>query len=403
MIVGGGVAGTSIAYHLARLGWRDVVVLERGELTGGSTFHAAGLVGQLRSSGALTRITMTSAALYPRLLKDTGRDPGWKPVGSLRVASSRVRLEELARQRAFARRFGLEADLLGPREAREKFPLMTDAELEGALWVPADGHVDPAGLTLALAEGARAQGVRVRTGERVAAITLTGGRVAAVVTERETIACEVVVNAAGIWAAEVGRLVGVPVPVVPMAHQYLVTAPLAGVRRDFPVMRDPDRLVYAREEVGGLVVGGFERACTTWGLDGIPADFTHRLLPPDWERFAPLMDGAVRRIPRLATAEAVRLVNGPEAYTLDGEFILGEVARPRGFWVAAGFCAHGIAGAGGVGEVLAHWIVEGRPPWDVSRMDVRRFGPQGMEPAAAVRQATGIYSTYYDIRERDVP
>ncbi len=380
-----------------------MLVLERGELTGGSTFHAAGLVGQVRSSGALTRINMASAALYPRLLKDTGRDPGWKPVGSLRVASSTARLEELRRQQAFGRRLGLEVALLGPRETREKFPLMTDAGLEGALWVPADGHVDPAGLALALADGAKARGVRFKTGARVASITVTGGRVASVVTERETIACEVVVNAGGIWAAEVGRLVGVPVPVVPMAHQYLVTAPLAGVRRDFAVMRDPDRLVYFREEVGGLVVGGFERACATWGLDGIPADFTHRLLPPDWERFGPLMDGAVRRVPQLAKAEAIRLVNGPEAYTPDGEFVLGEVERPRGFWVAAGFCAHGIAGAGGVGEVMAHWIVEGRPPWDVSRMDVRRFGPQGMEPAAAVQKAIGIYSTYYDIRERYAP
>ncbi len=378
-------------------------MLERGELTGGATFHAAGLVGQARSSGALTRVNMASVELYRRLLDDTGRDPGWKPVGSLRVASSTARLEELRRQEAFTRRFGLDVELLGPREARSKFPLMTEAALEGALWVPGDGHVDPAGLTHALAAGAKARGVSVRTGERVVSITVTRGRVAAVVTERETIACEAVVNAGGIWAAEIGRMVGVGIPVVPMAHQYLVTAPIAGVRRDFAVTRDPDRLVYLREEVGGLVVGGFERACRTWGLDGIPKDFTHQLLPPDWDRFAPLMEGAIARVPALAAATAIRLVNGPEAYTPDGEFILGECERPRGFWVAAGFCAHGIAGAGGVGGVMAHWITEGRPPWDVGRMDVRRFGPEGMEPAAAVRQAVGVYSTYYDIRERYVP
>ena len=376
-----------------------MVVLERGELTGGSTFHAAGLVGQLRSSVELTRINMASVELYRRLLEETGRDPGWKGVGSLRVASSPARLAEMADRERWARRFGLDLALVGAREARERFPLMTDASLEGALWLPSDGHVDPAGLANALADGAKGRGVKFLTGARVVAITVKGGRVAGVVAEGGPIACEVVVNAAGIWAAEVGRMVGLGIPVVPMAHQYLVTAPIDGVRRGFPVMRDPDRLVYFREEVGGLVVGGFERRPEAWGLDGIPGDFTHRLLPPDWERFAPLMEGAIARVPALAGATAIRLVNGPEAYTPDGEFILGEAPKVGGFFVAAGFCAHGIAGAGGVGKVMAAWILDGHPPMDLRRMDVRRFGPDGREPPRAAADAIRVYATYYDIRE----
>ena len=342
---------------------------------------------------------MMSVELYRRLRDETGREPGWKGVGSLRVASGPARLRELQDRERWARRFGLDVGLITAREARERFPLMTDASLEGALWLPSDGHVDPAGLATALTDGARARGAKVLTGARIVAITVGGGRVRGVVVDSGPIACEVVVNAAGIWAAEVGRMVGIGIPVVPIAHQYLVTGPIDGVWRDVPVLRDPDRLVYFREEVGGLVVGGFERRPVAWGLDGIPADFTHRLLPPDWERFAPLMEGAVARIPALATAKAIRLVNGPEAYTPDGEFILGEATKVGGFFVAAGFCAHGIAGAGGVGKVIAAWILDGHPPMDLRRMDVGRFGPDGREPARAAADAIRVYATYYDLRE----
>ena len=375
-------------------------MLERGELTGGSTFHAAGLVGQLRSSVALTRINMASAALYEALQRDaaaTGRDPGWKRVGSLRVASSPERLRELERHVGWARTFGLDMTLIGAREACALFPLMTPDHLEGALWLPTDGHVDPAGVTMALADGARRRGATIRTGVSVRGITVRRGRVAEVVTDDGPIATEVVVDAAGIWAGEIGRMVGVTVPVVPMAHQYLVTRPIDGVRRDLPVMRDPDRLVYFREEVGGLVVGGFERAPAPWGLDGIPADFTHKLLAPDWARFGPLMEGAVARIPALEKAEVIRMINGPEAYTPDGEFILGEAPSVGGFFVAAGFCAHGIAGGGGVGAMIAEWIMGGRAPIDLWRMDVRRLGPRHADRDYARAQAVEIYSTYYDI------
>ena len=397
VIIGGGVAGCSIAYHLGRMGWRDVVVLDKGELTSGSTFHSAGLVGQLRSSVALTRINMASVELYDRLREETGRDPGWHKVGSLRLASSKERLLELKRQAGWARTFGFPLSVITAREAVDLFPLMSAEGLEGAAYLPTDGHIDPAGLTYALAEGARANGVRFRTGVSVEAITVDNARVSAVVTSHGTIQTEVVVNAAGIWAPEIGRMVGVRIPIVAMAHQYLTTKPIDGVRKDFPTLRDPDRLVYFREEVGGLVMGGYERGPAPWGLDGIPPDFTHRLLTPDWERFDALMEGAVSRVPAVARAEVIRLINGPEAFTPDGEFILGEAPEARGFFVAAGFCAHGIAGAGGVGKVMAEWIVEGRPRLDLWRMDLRRFGPHYTDRDYTLGQVVETYSTYYDI------
>lgn len=374
-----------------------MLVLERGELTGGSTFHSAGLVGQLRGTIALTRINMASVALYRRLKDDTGRDPGWREVGSLRLASSKERLAELRRQVGWARTFGLPLELLGPGETRRLFPLLSDDGLEGAAYLPTDGRIDPATLAHALADGAKKRGVRVQTAVRVESITVERGRVAAVVTDHGTVACETVVNAAGIWAPEVGRMVGVTVPIVPMAHQYLVTKPIDGVTRDLPTMRDPDRLVYFREEVGGLLMGGYERQPLPWGLDGIPRDFSHKLLPPDWDRFADLMDAAVSRVPAIGRAEVITMINGPEAFTPDGEFILGEAPGVAGFFVAAGFCAHGIAGAGGVGRVMAEWILNGRAPLDLWRMDLRRFGAHYADRAHALAQTLETYATYYDI------
>ncbi len=399
VIVGGGVVGCSVAYHLARMGWRDVLVLDKGELTSGSTFHSAGLVGQLRSSAALMRINMWSVELYDRLREETGRDPGWHKVGSLRLASSKERLQELRRRAGWARTFGLPLHLVTAGEALDLFPLASPEDLEGAAYLPTDGHIDPGGLTYALVDGARQRGVTFRTGVRVQALRVKAGRVSEVVTDHGTIRTEVVVNAAGIWAPEIGRMVGVRIPTIPMAHQYLTTKPIDGVRKDFPTMRDPDRLVYFREEVGGLVVGGFERDPAPWGLDGIPLDWSHRLLSPDWERFGPLMEGAMARVPALATAEVVRLINGPEAFTPDGEFILGAAPEVRGFFVAAGFCAHGIAGAGGVGRVMAEWIVEGRPSLDLSRMDIRRFARHSAAAADTLARVVQTYATYYDIRD----
>ena len=354
-------------------------------------------MGQLRSTIALTRINMASVELYRRLRDYTGRDPGWREVGSLRLASSKERLLELKRQVGWARTFGLPLSLISPEEARDLFPLMSIAGVEGAAYLPTDGRIDPASLAGALADGARKRGVAVRTGVNVRGVKVEGRRVAGVETDDGTVPCEVVVNAAGIWAHEVGRMVGLTVPVIPMAHQYLVTRPIDGVTRDFPTMRDPDRLVYFREEVGGLLMGGYERSPLPWGLDGIPRDFTHKLLAPHWERFDDLMAQAISRVPPIGRAEVITLINGPEAFTPDGEFILGEAPEVRGFFVAAGFCAHGIAGAGGVGRVMAEWILDRRAPMDLWRMDLRRFGAHYADRGHARAQAVETYSRYYDI------
>ncbi|HMJ81477.1 MAG TPA: FAD-dependent oxidoreductase, partial [Candidatus Dormibacteraeota bacterium] len=396
VVIGGGVGGTSVAYHLTELGWRDVVLVERAALTSGSTFHSAGLVGQLRSSTTLTRMMMYGVELYRRLGAETGVDVSWHEVGSLRLASSRERFEELQRQVGWARTFGLPLELVTADEARARFPLLDPTGVLGAVFLPTDGWLDPSNLTLALAAGARARGARILTEARVTAIPVEGGRVRGVVTDRGTILADVVVDAAGMCAPEVARLAGVDVPIIPMAHQYLLTKPLPGVRADLPTLRDPDNLVYFREEVGGLCMGGYERAPAPWALDGVPPDFNGRLLPPDWPRFEPIMAGAVRRVPAIAEAEVTRLINGPEAFTPDNEFILGE-SEVGGFFVAAGFCAHGIAGAGGIGQQLAQWIVAGEPELDLWRMDLRRFGGQYRSQRYALARTIETYATYYDI------
>jgi 4-methylaminobutanoate oxidase (formaldehyde-forming) len=396
VVIGGGVGGTSIAYHLAEQGWRDVVLVDRAGLTSGSTFHSAGLVGQLRSSTTLTRMMMYGAGLYRRLTAETGVDVSWHEVGSLRLASSPARLEELRRQVGWARTFGLPLELVSTQEAHDLFPLFDPEGVLGAVFLPTDGWLDPSNLAFALAAGAKARGARILTEHRVTGISVDGGRVRGVVTDRGEIRADVVVNAGGMFAPEIGRLAGVTVPIIPMAHQYLLTKPISGVRADFPTMRDPDNLVYFREEVGGLCMGGYERDPAPWSLDGVPPDFNGRLLAPDWPRFAAIMDGAVRRVPAIADAEVTRLINGPEAFTPDNEFILGE-SEVRGFFVAAGFCAHGIAGAGGIGQQLAQWIVGGEPELDLWKMDIRRFGAQYGSQAYTLARTFETYATYYDI------
>jgi glycine cleavage system T protein len=396
VVIGGGVGGTSIAYHLTQRGWRDVLLLERAQLTSGSTFHSAGLVGQLRSTMPLTRLMMDSVALYERLKQETGVDIGWRPVGSLRLASSRPRMEELERQAGWGTSFGLPLELIDAAEAVRRFPLMVEDGLIGAAFLPTDGYLDPSGLALALAEGARRGGARIYEGVRVTAIRLERGAVRGVMTDQGSIEVEVVVNAGGIYAPEIAAMTGLPLPIIPMAHQYLVARLGEGVPDDLPTMRDPDLLVYFRREAGGLVMGGYERDPSPWGLAGIPSDFNNRLLPEDWSRFEPLSQNAIRRVPALERADVVKLVNGPEAFTPDNEFVLGE-SPVRGFYVAAGFCAHGIAGAGGMGKAMAEWIIDGEPGLDLWKMDLRRFGEAYRSQAYALARTVEVYSTYYDI------
>ncbi len=403
VIIGGGVGGASIAHHLARMGERDVVLLERSELTSGSTFHSAGLVGQLRSSVSLTRMMMDSVELYRTL------DCGWVQCGGIRLACTAEREQEVLRQVAWARTFGLPLELISAEEARALFPLMSTEGVRCGSYLPSDGYLDPSLLTTALIDGARAGGARVFTHTRVTGVEVQRGRVRAVQTEWGRIEAEVVVNAGGMFAAEIGRLAGVRVPVVPFAHEYLVTQPFrdrgsaAGdAIAHLPTLRDPDLLIYFREEGGGLVMGGYERHSAPWSLDehqldAIPQDFNGRLLEEDWPRFEEIAVNSRRRVPAMDEITVTRLINGPEGFTPDNEFCLGE-SDVRGFFVAAGFCAHGLAGAGGLGRVIAEWILEGEPASDVWEMDIRRFGAHYRSPSYTLKRAREVYETYYDIR-----
>jgi glycine cleavage system aminomethyltransferase T/glycine/D-amino acid oxidase-like deaminating enzyme len=404
VIIGGGVGGASIAYHLAQLGEKDVVLVDRNELTSGSTFHSAGLVGQLRGSVSLTKMMMYSVELYRRLASESEFDPGWTECGGLRLACTPEREEEARRQVAWARTFGLPLELLSPAEAVELFPLMVDDGVRVATYLPTDGYLDPSQLTYALADGARRGGVQIFTHTRVTAIGVRDGRVRGVSTEWGDIEAEIVVDAGGMYAAQIARLAGVRVPIIPFAHEYLVTQPFrertAG--EHLPTMRDPDNLIYFREEGGGLVMGGYERESAPWalgpdGLDAIPEDFNGRLLEEEWDRFEEITVNSRRRVPVMNEVTITKLINGPEAFTPDNEFCLGET-EVGGFFVAAGFCAHGLAGAGGIGKVMAEWIAAGEPQLDLWHMDVRRFGPHYTSPAYTLARAKENYETYYDIK-----
>jgi glycine cleavage system aminomethyltransferase T/glycine/D-amino acid oxidase-like deaminating enzyme len=406
VIIGGGVGGTSIAYHLARLGFDDVVLVERNQLTSGSTFHSAGLVGQLRGSVSLTKMMMYSVELYRRLGAESEFDPGWTECGGVRLASSEERMEELRRQAGWAKTFGLPMELVSPDEAKELFPLMSTEGVVGGAWLPTDGYLDPSQLTYALADGARKAGAQLFTSTRVTGVDVRNGRVRGVSTERGHIEAEVVVNAAGMFAAEVGRLAGVRVPVMPMSHEYIVTQPFR--ERDpanpMPTLRDPDLLVYFREEGGGLVMGGYERPARPaflpagkHGFERIPPDFNGRLLDDDWERFEEIVANSRRRVPQMEDVLVTRMINGPEGFTPDNEFCLGET-EVRGLFVAAGFCAHGLAGAGGVGRAMAEWIADGEPSLDLWQMDIRRFGRHYGSPSYTLKRVRETYETYYDIK-----
>jgi glycine cleavage system aminomethyltransferase T/glycine/D-amino acid oxidase-like deaminating enzyme len=401
VVIGGGVAGLSVAFHLTEMGEKDVLVLERDELTSGSTFHSAGLVGQLRADPTLTRMNMYSVELYRRLQASEG-SAGWTECGGIKLASSPERLLEIRRQIAWAKTYDLPLHEISVAEAADRFPLIDTEGVVGAAYLESDGYLDPAQLCSALAAGARGGGAAIRTHTRVVDIEAVGGRVRRVRTDRGDIDCEVVVNCGGMFAAEIARLAGVRIPVVPMSHQYVVTEAFLPARdARLPTLRDPDLLVYFRQEVDGLVMGGYERdpapfTASRTGLDAVPADFNGKLLKEDWPRFEEIATNAARRVPAMATVGVRRMINGPEAFTPDNEFCLGET-EVAGLFVAAGFCAHGIAGAGGIGRVVAEWIVEGEPGFDVSHMDINRFGRQWRSPAYTLARTVESYQRYYDI------
>ncbi len=394
VIIGGGIIGCSTAYHLAKLGKKDVLLLERAKLTSGSTWHAAGLVGQLRTSANVTQLLKYSVELYDHLEQETGQATGWRRNGGLRLACNRERLIEIRRQATTAHSFGLEMQLLSPREALDLWPIMDISDVVGAAFLPTDGQVNPADLAQALAKGARMQGVKIIEDCPVGAIHVRECVVRGVSTPHGEIRAEVVVNCAGQWARRVGALAGVAVPLVSVQHQYLITEPIAGVPRNLPTMRDPDRLTYFKEEVGGLVMGGYEPNPIAWEA---PARFEFQLLTENWEHFEPLMAQAIARVPALEHAGVKQLINGPESFTPDGNFILGEAPEVKHFYVGAGFNAFGIASAGGAGRALAQWIASGEPPMDLWPVDIRRFGRPHRSHDWARRRTLEAYAKHYSM------
>ncbi|OUC92663.1 hypothetical protein CA984_29105, partial [Streptosporangium minutum] len=397
-MIGGGVAGCSVAYHLARLGWSEVILVERHELTEGTTWHSAGFVGQLRSTVTQTKMIMYSAGLYPELAELTGMDPGWRGVGGLRLATTPERVEESLRLAGAGETYGLGLSVLSGAEAKEMLPLLDVRDVRAALWLPGDGWLDPALLARALAAGAEKLGVRIFTGTRVTGVDVVGGEVAgvrlALGAEEWSVQADTVVIAAGAASGRVGRLAGVDIPVVPIKHQYVVTEPF-DVPSSMPTVRDPDNIVYFREEGGGILVGGYIRTPEIWDT-GNPLEEPRTLFEADMPKFQESWESAARRVPALGRTGIVKVVHGPEAFTPDGEFLLGETAV-RGLWAAAGFCVHGLAAAGGVGKIMAEWIVDGSPEYEVFGMDLRRFGGHARSSSWARAKALDSYSKYYDI------
>ena len=374
VVIGGGIIGCSTAYHLGKLGWTDTVLLERKKLTSGTTFHAAGLVGQLRTSANITQLLGYSVDLYKRLEQETGLQTGWKMNGGLRLACNAERWTEVKRQATTAHSFGLEMHLLTPKEAQELWPIMEIGDLVGAAYLPTDGQANPSDITQSLARGARMSGVRIFEDTPVTRILVEDGRITGVQTAQGTIGCEKVVICAGQWTRTLAATVGVNVPLVSVEHQYMITEKIPGVPPGLPTLRDPDRLTYWKEEVGGLVWGGYEPNPKPWAVDGIPQDFHFETLQPDWDHYEQFMENAIYRVPALATAGIKQLLNGPESFTPDGNFILGEAPELRNCFIGAGFNAFGIASGGGAGMALAEWVVKGAAPYDLWPVDIRRFG-----------------------------
>jgi sarcosine dehydrogenase len=376
-VIGGGIIGCSTAYHLARDHKANVVLLEQGKLTSGSTWHAAGLVGQLRSSASITRVLKYSVDLYKGLEAETGLATGWKMTGCLRLATKQDRWTEFRRLATTAKSFGMEMHLISQSEVKEMWPLMETGDLVGASWLPTDGQASPSDITQSLAKGARMHGAKLYEDVRVTGFEMKDGRIAVVKTSKGDIQCEKVVNCAGQWARQVGVMGGINVPLQPVKHQYIITEKIEGLAADTPTIRDPDRRTYFKEEVGGLVMGGYEPNPQAWnpsGLGGeVPNDWEFRLFDDDFDHFEQHMTQAIARVPALETAGVKQMINGPESFTPDGNFILGVALECPNMFVGAGFNAFGIAAGGGAGWVLAQWVVDGEAPLDLWAVDIRRF------------------------------
>ena len=378
VVIGGGVSGCSVAYHLAKAGWTDVVLLERRKLTSGTTWHAAGLIGQLRGSANMTRLAKYSADLYRGLEAETGVATGMKQVGSISVALTAERHEELLRQATVARIFDVEVHEISPGEAKAKYPHLNIDGVVGAVALPLDGQCDPANIAMALAKGARMRGAKIFEGARVTHVTTAGGRVNGVDYETAEgpghIAADVVVNCGGMWGRDLAAQNGVTLPLHACEHFYLVTEPVAGLG-DMPVLRVPDECAYYKSDAGKMMLGAFEPVAKPWGMGGIRKDFEFDTLPEDWDHFMPILEMATNRMPLFETAGIHTFFNGPESFTPDDRYYLGEAPEVKGYWIAAGYNSIGIVSSGGAGQALAHWITEGEAPFDLWEVDIRRAQP----------------------------
>ena len=384
VIIGGGVSGCSVAYHLAKMGWTDIVLLERKQLTSGTTWHAAGLIGQLRGSANMTRLAKYSADLYVKLAAETGVETGMRQVGSISVALTKHRHEELLRQATVARIFDVDVSEISPNDAKAMYPHLNIDGVVGAVHLPLDGQCDPANIAMALAKGARMRGAQIFEHTKVVAVRRNAGRVSGVDYvgadgEPGHIVTDVVVNCAGMWGRELAEATGVTLPLHACEHFYLVSEPVQGLGH-LPVLRVPDECAYYKSDAGKMMLGAFEPKAkpwgmTGWGQTGIREDFMFDTLPEDWDHFQPILEQAMNRLPLFETAGIHTFFNGPESFTPDDRYYLGEAPELGGYWVAAGYNSVGIAGSGGAGMALAHWIVEGSAPFDLWEVDIRRAQP----------------------------
>lgn len=397
VVIGGGIIGCSTAYHLARDHKADVILLEQGKITSGSTWHAAGLVGQLRSSASITKVLKYSVDLYKGLAAETGLDTGWKMTGCLRLATTPDRWTEFKRLATTARSFGMEMDLIGPDEVKRMWPLMETSDLIGASWLPTDGQASPSDITQSLAKGARMHGAKIHEGVRVTGFRMDGRRINHVETDQGVIACDKVVNCGGMWARQVGAMAGVAVPLHPVKHQYIVTEKIPGLSPDAATLRDPDRRTYFKEEVGGLVMGGYEPNPQGWVTGDIPENWEFRLFDDDYDHFGQHLEQAIARVPALADVGVKQMINGAESFTPDGNFILGPAPECANMYLGAGFNAFGIASGGGAGWVLAEWVMTGEAPLDLWAVDIRRFSSLHRDRDWVAERTLEAYGKHYTV------
>ncbi|MCB2100569.1 MAG: FAD-dependent oxidoreductase [Rhodobacterales bacterium] len=403
VIIGGGVVGCSLAYHLVKRGWSDVLLLERKQLTCGTTWHAAGLIGQLRATSNMTRLAQYTTGLYQGLEAETGQATGFNQCGSMTVADNAERFEELKRGASMARVFGLEVEVISPSEIKRAWPALFVDDLVGGVFLPKDGKINPIDVAQALAKGARAGGARIHEGVKVSGITVQDGRAVGVTTDQGAVAAEVVVNCAGMWARDLAASAGVTVPLHAAEHFYIVTEPFAAMTPDLPVLRDPDSYAYYKEDAGKLLLGAFEPVAKPWGMGGIPEDFSFDTLPEDYDHFEPVLEKALHRFPILGDVGIQLFFNGPESFTPDDRYLLGPAPTLPGFYIAAGFNSVGIQSAGGAGRVLADWIVDGHAPMDLWDVDVRRVMPFQRNRAYLRDRTTEtlglLYALHYPFRQ----